>query len=389
MDSLYNNAILENAPRSLASICMDVNFMSKSLKATLKQVAELADVSLSAASLILNQKPDVSFSKETVSRVMLAAETLGYGRSHTPAAPPEVFRKKVIALFMPGVTGNYYTSMVYSIDQAASQQGYDTVCFETHRSKERELRGLSYFSKSDIAGIIFTFIPHNYELVEEIAKTIPVVVVGNRNQVLHLDMVETDNYRAGVLLARHMLELGHRHVAFLATTREWWGYASAQRLVGAQETFQKECPQAKLTVKTLPAGDPLMGEMLSSRKIGAMLCESCLEDRSITGFIAIHDYVAYGALDALAQHGYRVPEDYSVCGCDDIFASSIPGVGLTTVNHHIQEKGAQAFALLNRKMHDASTGEEQPSAISIMRVEILSTLMVRTSTAKPGGNGRR
>lgn len=357
--------------------------MSKSPKATLKQVAALANVSLSTASLILNQKPDVSFSKDTVSKVMLAAETLGYGKASSRLEPPQVFGKKVVAVFMPAVTGNYYTSMVHAIDQAASLQGYDTICFETHRSKERELRGLTYIGKTDVAGIIFTFIPHNYELVEEIAKAIPVVVVGNRNNVLHLDMVETDNYRAGVLLARHMLELGHRHVAFLATVRDWWGYASAQRLVGAQETFQKECPQAKLTIKSQPAGDPLMGELLSSRKIGAKLCESCLDDKSITGFIAIHDYVAYGALDALAQHGLRVPEDYSVCGCDDIFASSLPGVGLTTVNHHIQEKGIQAFALLHRKIQSASIDEDHPSPVSIMRVEFLSTLIARSSTAKP------
>lgn len=357
--------------------------MGKGIKATLRQVAELAEVSLSTASLILNQKPGVSFAKDTVSRVMQAAESLGYGGRLSLEAPAEVFQRKVIAIFMPGVTGNYYTSMVYAIDQAASQLGYDTICFETHRSKERELRGLSYLAKTDVAGILFTFIPHNYELVEEIAKTLPVVVVGNRNNVLHLDMVETDNYRAGVLLARHMLELGHRHVAFLATTREWWGYASAQRLVGAQETFQRECPEAKLTVITHPASDPLQGQLLNSRKIGATLCESCLEDKSITGFIAIHDYVAYGVLDALAEHGYRVPEDYSVCGCDDIFASSLPGVGLTTVNHHIQEKGMQAFALLHRKIQAAEGGQSPSAPVSIMRVEFLSSLVVRSSTSRP------
>ena len=361
--------------------------MGKDSKATLKQVADLAEVSLSTASLILNQKPGVSFAKETIFRVMQAAEALGYGGRPSPGAPAEVFHRKVIAIFMPGVTGNYYTSMVYAIDQAANQLGYDTICFETHRSKERELRGLSYLAKTDLAGILFTFIPHNYEQVEEIAKTLPVVVVGNRNNMLHLDMVETDNYRAGVLLARHMLELGHRHVAFLATIRDWWGYASAQRLVGAQETFQRECPQAKLTVKTHPATDPLQGELLNSRKTGALLCESCLEDKSITGFIAIHDYVAYGILDALAKHGYRVPQDYSVCGCDDIFASSLPGVELTSVNHHIQEKGMQAFTLLHRKIQAAQEGESSSAPVSIMRVEFLSTLMVRASTSKPGSRG--
>ncbi len=354
---------------------------SKSPKVTLKQVSELAGVSLSTASLILNHRSDYSFSSETVSRVVMAAESLGYGKSQQWEEP--IFRKKVIAVFLPGIAGNYYTSMVYAIDRAANELGYDTICFATYRSEERELRGISYLCKTDIAGVLFTFIPHNYKMVEEISKNLPVIVIGNRNNVLHMDMVEANNYRAGVLMARHMLELGHRHVAFLATTRQWWGYASAQRLVGAQETFENESPHAKLTILTSPANDPLKSDTLSSQKIGAELCERCLEDKSITGIIANHDYVAYGALQTLAKHGYRVPEDYSVCGCDDIFASSLPGVELTTVNHHIDERGRQAVALLHRKIEEMNTTGIEPSAVSIMRVEFLSTLMVRKSTGRP------
>lgn len=364
--------------------------MSKDGKTTLKRVAALAGVSPASASMILNQRSGVSFAAETVARVRLAAESLGYARAGAPAASG-IFEKKVIAIFLPAVGGSYYVSMVQAINQVANLHGYDTVCFETHRNTERELRGLTYLGRSDAAGILFTFIPHNIELVERIEQTLPVVLIGNRNPVTRLDMVETDNLRAGELLARHMLDLGHRHVAALATTREWWGYASAQRVVGIEETFARECPEARLTIHQIPAGDTLSPQQVPSRRIGAMLTERALEDRRVTGLIAINDFLAYGALDELARRGMRVPEDISVCGCDDGFASSLPGVNLTSVNHHIREKATHAFELLNRKIQKRLSSEaqdEDESPASITRVEFLSTLMARGSTGAPPSKPR-
>ena len=358
----------------------------------LKEVAELAGVSLATASMVINRNESVSFAPETVSRVFLAAQTLGYGKLNailSPQSHPE--KKKVIALFLPSVTGNYYTAITRAVNTAANQKGYDTVSFEAFRDPDRELRGLSFLSNIDIAGIIFTYIPHNYEFVEKMAQNLPIVVIGTQNSVLRMDMVETDNYRSGVLLAHHMLELGHRHVAFIATDRSWWGYPSTQRIQGVKDTFQRECPEACLTEKILNISSSLTQDSKSySVKIGSELAESCLVDKKITGFIAVNDYLAYGIMDALISHGYRVPQDYSVCGCDDIFPSGLLNVNLTTVNHHISEKGLSAFDLLYRRMMASqAVGEEYPSPVSILRVEYLSSLVVRGTTARPTRTEKR
>lgn len=349
------------------------------IKATLKQVADQAGVSLATASMILSRKEGVSFSAETISRVQMAAEALSYGRQ--ASSNRGIFKKRVIAVFLPNVSGSYYTAMVHAVNLAASQKGYDVVCFEAYRDKARELRGLSSVSVSDMAGIIFTYIPHNYELVEQMAISIPTVVIGNRNNVLNMDMVETDSYRAGALLARHMIKLGHREIAFIATVPEWWGYSSHQRIKGVKDTFQNECPHARLTVVTRKIGSSLPYDGRNDRRIiGRELAEECLKDQRVTGFIAVSDYLAYGVLDALAERGYQAPKDYSVCGCDDLFASSLPGVSLTSVDHHNNQKGKRAFDLLYSKI-TAAPKEQEP--VSIMRVEYLSTLVVRNSTGKP------
>lgn len=356
---------------------------TKKSKVTLRQVAKHAGVSVATASMILSQKEGVSFSEETIARVREAADALGYARAE--AQPQGVFRQQIIAIFLPSVTGNYYASMARAAGHAASEQGLDSICFETHNDPACEQRGLSALCASDIAGILFTYVPYHYQRVEAIAQSLPVVVIGDRNDSVHLDMVETDSYHTGTLVARHMLELGHRHLAFVATQPDWFGYSGAQRIAGVTDTLAAAGPEVHLTTRIDEATHAYtVDTKLARREIGRSLAEACLADRRITGFIASSDYLAYGVLDALDARGYRVPEDYSVCGIDDVFSSSLPGVSLTTVNHHVTQKGRRAFDMLHRKISVGKRGEAADAEpVSYLRVEYLSTLIPRRSTAPP------
>ena len=87
----------------------------------------------------------------------------------------------------------------------------------------------------------------------------------------------------------------------------------------------------------------------------------------------------YGVLDAIRAEGRRVPEDYSVCGFDNIFPSQFLPVGLTTVEHYIADKGRNAFEILHSKMSGESSDR------NITRVEFKHHLIVRDSTAAPRG----
>lgn len=356
---------------------------SQKSKVTLRQVAKHAGVSAATASMILSQKEGVSFAEETIARVRSAAEALGYTR--VEAQTQGIFRRRVVAIFLPSVTGNYYASMARAAGYAASEQGLDTICFETHNDPDCEQRGLSILSASDIAGLLFTYVPYHYQQVEAIAQDLPVVVIGDRNNKVHLDMVETDSYHTGELVARHMLELGHRHLAFVATQPDWFGYSGAQRIAGVVDTIAAAGPEVHLTTRINESARAYnVDTKLARREIGRSLAEACLDDRRITGFIASTDYLAYGVLDALDARGFRVPDDYSVCGIDDVFSSSLPGVSLTTVNHHVTQKGRRAFDMLHRKITARkSGGAAEAEPISYLRVEYLSTLIPRRSTGAP------
>ncbi len=349
-------------------------------KPTLRQVASVAKVSPATASMILNDKDGVSFNPDTVQRVKTVAEQLGYiSAPLLRGKPAGIFQKKVIVTFNATVTGYYYTSLIQAIEQTAQKAGYDAVCFQTYHSAARELNGISIFSGSDIAGIVFTYVPHNYKMLEALSHDIPIVIIGDHNEMVRLDMVETNNYAAGMMMARHILQLGHRSVAFLNDRFEWQGYPTSTRLRGVQTVFEQEYPEATLHVLSSTAvGELVLGDYMARRDIGFRLAQECLAKHGdVTAIMCVTDMVAYGALDLMAKEGLRVPADYSVCGFDNNFAADL--LGLTTHDHHVYEIGTNAFNLLQRRMQ----ATESLGVESITKVELIGEIVARTSTALP------
>ena len=346
-------------------------------KPTLSDVARAAGVSAAAASMILRETPGVSFCADTIRRVQDAAAALNY-RRHTPSSPHE---RPVIAIFLPLVTGSYYTFITQAITQQANKSGYDTLLLETHRNAERELRLLHSLRHIGVSGIVFTAPPMNVKDAVSQSTTIPTVIIDNERDGTPLDTIIIDDFRVGKLVAEHLLELGHRCVAFVEISRQWQGISISQRLVGAKASFSAH-PGAELLVYSRRAPDTLRpGSFIETRELAREIASECLLDDRITAFICISDYAAYGVMDELASRGKRIPEDYSVCACDNLFASSLAGVSLTTVDRHPVEIGVKSFELLRQRLTSPASDEQSPSHIT--RVEYLSNLIVRGSSGAP------
>ena len=113
---------------------------------------------------------------------------------------------------------------------------------------------------------------------------------------------------------------------------------------------------------------------------GKELARECMQHPEITGIVAINDMVGFGVLDGLLEAGKRVPEDYSLCGFDNVFPSGFQRMQLTTVDHGTIYHGARAFHLLKDRME---TVGPHSAAYPITRVEYRSKLVERGSTGKP------
>ncbi len=349
--------------------------MSAKKKVTLEDVSRRAGVSLSSVSMILNARADVSFSPETVRKVRQAAQELGY-RAPSRLAKGRFPGRNVVFIVTPNIANAYYSGLVQAIQQAAEQHDFSTLIFTTYREARKEEEVMDMALALGAAGMIFTLTPQNLRKAEKVNGKIPIVVMGDKNSSPKVDTVELDNYSAGVLIGRHMLELGHKHIAFISAMMNAANAIRLRRLQGVRDTYA-ERPGCSVQVFTK---DYTPREELNSidleQRIGYELAMECLKRKNrISGFVAVNDFIAYGVLDAIADKGFRVPEDYSVCGFNNLSSSRIARVGLTTVEHQTQARARSAFDILYERIIGGNAVSD------IIRMEYTHHLLERRSTA--------
>lgn len=199
-------------------------------------------------------------------------------------------------------------------------------------------------------------------------RHIPLVTVGHP----HLPRVPTvgvDNRATAAMVARHLLELGHRRFAVLVPQRRGLPRPGfAERADGFQDAVAKARPRASVQ---------LWATAGNSRAAGVDAVRDGLAgpDRP-TAIFAVTDILAFGALDAAAAAGLGVPADLSVAGYDDVSAAATSTPPLTTIAHDLLAQGRAAARLALR----LAAGE------SVRAPRIRAELVVRASTGRAPGS---
>lgn len=344
-------------------------------KPTIRDIAARAGVSPASVSMILNEKNLSRFSGETVQLVQQIAADCGYRAKHPRRT------EGAVMIICPSVMNPYYATLIQSMEQEAIEQGCSTAIRTTYWDIEIEKKLLDFSLQSPtVSGVIFAMIPQRPELARQAGQQIPMVAVGDHYQDLGIDTVDINNFHAGEMIGKHLIELGHRNVAYISTALNSEHSARVRRCDGVKSIYQALCPQGR--VKVYSADISSYAELNTTgieHDVGYQLAQQCAAaSPEVTAMVAINDMVAYGVIDGLYDLGIRVPEDVSVCGFDNIFPSQFSGIQLTTVEHSIQERGRSAFRLMaERLLAPSSPARRGP----ITRMEYESQLIVRKTTA--------
>ena len=353
-------------------------------KITSSQVAERAGVSQATVSMILNRKSNVSFSAETVERVEQAARELGYelprGKSHRDNK-----KEKLIVVFCPTLTSPYYVLLLQGIEAVANEKGYGVFICNTQRNAGLEEKYLRMIRTIQPQGIIYTCNPHPdfQKKVEETAREIPLVIISNKEKTTTVDAINQDNTMVGRLMARHLLDLGHRDVAFITpplTRRQW---QRSRRIDGFVKEFERDGLEGHVLIKAADESiDRQIPRMDSEYTMGYQLTLELLkEGRYFTAIAGQNDMMAIGAIDALEKSRIRVPKDVSVIGCDNIFYSGIRRLSLTTIDHFVALKGRDACDIIIRKITTNDQFYTGPQPTSLYNIEYTPKLIARRTTA--------
>ena len=353
-------------------------------KVTSSDVAKTAGVSQATVSMVLNRKYNVSFSKETIQKVEQAAEEMGYEIPKRKKRK-ESRKEKLIVVFCPNLTNPYYVMLLQGIETRAKEQGFGLFICNTQRELKMEERYLKMMWELKPLGIIYTCNPSRcfMELVEELAEHIPIVVVNNQNERLNVDAVELDNSKLGRLMARHLLELGHRKVAYIApplTTRQ---KQRSKRVEGFLKEFESRGLKQNVIIKAADEKiDMSVPNIDSEYKIGYDLTKELLrEQNDVTAIVGLNDMIAFGIMDALQSEKYKVPGDISVMGCDNTLFARMHKVSLTTIEHFVVFKGRDACDIIMKKIASQNSKVSEFQPISTYHVEYEPKLIVRGTTS--------
>ena len=324
--------------------------------------------------------------EEDVGRVDLNELLLGYQPPAHRTRKKNGNDRRLILVLTPTLANQYYSELIQTLEDYAGSQEFRVLVCNTFRKRELEKYYLEQFSDNRISGIVYTFLPSFPDEAVRLSARIPLVLIGEKREELPICSIELSNQRAGAMLADHLYSLGHRHAAFISTPMDQTTLARKQRLEGLRQRFHERGRQdgVETSVEALVAPDSreedgVGGSVPFEYATGARLARELLaREHRATALVGANDMIAIGVISVLREKGLRVPEDYSVCGFDNIFTSSIITPPLTSIDHRLWARCRSAVDQIV-KQNDQGHGADK-SAVMADKIEYAPQLMIRKST---------
>jgi DNA-binding LacI/PurR family transcriptional regulator len=331
----------------------------------LKDIATRAGVSVMTVSKVMRDAPDIS--ANTKLRVRQLAQQMGY----TPDSVAQGLRYKRTKLFglvIPAATNPVYARIVMAIEEQAHEGGYDLLVAHSLNIAEREEIVIRRLLSRRVDGLflapVYRMEPTAPIYDELLRRNIPTVLLGHRAPFCEKFInVETDDVSASYMVAKHLIGLGHRRIAFF--TGPPAAPSSQERLDGYRRALREE---------NIQWDDRLIFTAGSTIEEGEKAALQLLDERpSATAIQAVNDLVAIGAATVFIKQGLGIPADLSIVGFGNVLVSEHFRVPLTTVRQPKLRLGAAAMEQMVKLLRN-----ERPET-----QRLPAEIVVRDSTGKP------
>jgi LacI family transcriptional regulator len=341
-------------------------------KVTLEMVAQAAGVSAASVSRILNGTASVSADKraavdEAIARLGFVPNPVARGLAGG--------RTLSIGVITQAIDSPFYGGALRGLEEHLGAAGYSPLFVSGQWDATREQACIEALCSRRVDGIIVLSGRSSDAALARLARDLPVVVTGRALKAPGLYALHFDDRSGAQLATQHLLDLGHRDIAFIAGDPKHPD--AAERLRGYRAAF------AALSSGALTPDPALVLQGDFTEASGSAAIERLLDaGRGFSAVFAANDQMAFGAALALHRRGLHVPHDVSLVGFDDLASASFTVPPLTTVHHSVYELGQSAA----QAMLQLLAGETPTLALSEPR------LVVRESSvalAAQGPRGRR
>ena len=341
---------------------------------TIQDVARHAGVSVSTVSNVLNGRGD-RMRAETLARVETAIEALQF-RPSKLAQQLKTGQTPLLGLLVPSMTNPMYGTIAREIETCAQERhGLRLLIGSTYRDKDKESAFFADLLSHGVRRVIVVSSLADERHLESAAQRGMVVVSYDRGatpgQPSRIGHVMPDNREAARLATQHLIDRGHRRLAFvtvagmtMSRSAKIDAFRAAAEAAGLSDTAQ------------VLDGGPLneYGDSVIAEVGRATALRLAAQSPRPTGIVALNDLMAFGLMAGLRDAGLRVPQDMSIVGIDGLFLSALSNPMLTTVQLPVREM-AQAMVELAMLAPDDKAPRE--------RIYTPTHLIERESVAPP------
>lgn len=329
--------------------------------ATIKQVSELAGVSSATVSRVIN---DTGIVKEPTKQLVLdAMKKLGY-RHNVIAASLASKKTNTVGYVVPALHGSFFGPMMSGSEHVLRRAGKHMFIATGHSDEKAEKDAIeALLARRCDALILHVEAVTDEYLIELSTQEEPFVVVNRHIPAIADRCICLDNVLGGYLATKHLLDLGHVNIAYI--TGSMFKADAQDRLLGYKKALEEA---------NIPFDNGLYYEGDFRIKTGMAGTQALLEkNKSFSAIVCGNDEMAAGALNTLAKHNKRVPEDVSLVGFDNIEFSEYLTPPLTTVDYPMHGIGEMAALQILQQVYNMQS--EQPLCQSFS-----SEIIVREST---------
>jgi LacI family transcriptional regulator len=343
--------------------------LANSAGVTILDLARELGISHTTVSRALADHPHIS--AETKRRVNLVAGRMGY----VPNASARTMRggrSTIVGLVIPDVKNDFYAAIAKIVADALASRAMQLILSVTEDDPERELRELNALREMRPAGVIVVATSRPHAETLSILRSIPSVQLMRFQPDLDLNAVLVDEESGTLAAARHLLDQGHRKIAYIGGQTEL--STGRERLRG----FERALKERKLAPADILLGPPR--PEFARRAVTSMMTRRGRPTALVLGSAEL----ALGALQGLRALGMEWPRDVSIVGYHDPAWFELVGAGVTTVRLPVEDIALMATNVVLSRSEN-SEGSKQAGHMP-EQVRFAPTLILRGSTAsmRPG-----
>lgn len=333
---------------------------SPTMKETLASIAARIGVSTTTISRVLSGKADkYRISAQTVERVLVEVQKCNY----TPSALAQSLRKNkthTIGLILPTIANPYFADMASAIIAEARDKDYTTIIVDSMEDEVNQRHALTTLLARKVDGIIAAPCGSDPRFFEEIRKTVPLVLVDRYFENSRIPYVTANNYRGAFEATELLVRNGHRNIACIQGDID--SVPNKARVKGYQDALRKIKPDAASLI---------VGDAFSIQN--GYLETKLLLSRTPrpTAIFALSFTILLGALKAIRDTSFRIPEDISLIAFDNHVSLDYMTPPMTRVSQPVEEMGKLASKLLFDYIENKTD--------SITQLELATTIISKSS----------